>query len=660
MLLELPGAPLKQALLDEGLARDAGGYYANYTLQPQWVVSLKDAPAGAEARFVQCVEDMLKKIADEGLDPAMLQAVISSEEFSSREADYGGMTKGLIYSFAILNCLLYDEKDDPFRYLRYEEDYAWLRKAAEEGYFESLIRRYLLDNSHSSLVVLEPDPGKASRDETALREKLKAYRDSLSPEELGALAAKNEALRIWQEKEETQEEKRCIPQLSRTDLRREVRRQNNCFLQADGLPLIAHPMKTAGIAYAGLYFDARNLRQEDLPWLGLYKSCFAVLSTKEHSYTKLAGLIMEAAGGFSLQLESFDPVDTHEFQPAASLTVKALYEKWPQAISLVREVVRDTLFTEDKRLKEIISELAVDLREKISERGHVAASSRAATYYDSRAYFADLTGGLSFYRFITELEDHFEERKEEIRAGLQHVYAKLFTRDSLLLNLCCEEAQITFMQSLLEAFVRELPSDPKRRLTLPEAKVRREGIMTNGSVGYVALAGSFLDAGPYTGALRVLRSIPSNDYLWQQLRVFGGAYGAMCQFARGGGSYFVSYRDPNLDKTLAVYRRIPEAVRNLAYTREELDGFIISTVGGMDMPLTPAMASTLDFACVRNHLSEELLQKERDEILKCTLETLRGLAPYMEAVIRTDLYCAFSPALQVEEQADLFDETEAL
>ena len=136
--------------------------------------------------------------------------------------------------------------------------------------------------------------------------------------------------------------------------------------------------------------------------------------------------------------------------------------------------------------------------------------------------------------------------------------------------------------------------------------------------------------------------------------------GFFCQFARGGGSYFVSYRDPNLDKTLAVYRRIPEAVRNLAYTREELDGFIISTVGGMDMPLTPAMASTLDFACVRNHLSEELLQKERDEILDCTLETLRGLAPYMEAVIRTDLYCAFSPALQVEEQADLFDETEAL
>ena len=184
--------------------------------------------------------------------------------------------------------------------------------------------------------------------------------------------------------------------------------------------------------------------------------------------------------------------------------------------------------------------------------------------------------------------------------------------------------------------------------------------MTNGAVGFVALAGSWKKAGPYTGALRVLRNILSNDYLWQQLRVLGGAYGATCQFGRGGGTYFASFRDPNLSTTLEVYRQIPEAVRSLELTQEELDGFIISTIGGMDMPLTPATASTLDFTCFRNRLTEEILQKERDEVLDCTLDDLHVLAPYMEAVVRSDLYCAFSPAAQVEAEAALFTETEVL
>ena len=175
------------------------------------------------------------------------------------------------------------------------------------------------------------------------------------------------------------------------------------------------------------------------------------------------------------------------------------------------------------------------------------------------------------------------------------------------------------------------------------------------------MAGSFLSAGPYTGALAVLRSALGAGYLWQNVRVLGGAYGCMCRFPMSGDSFFVSYRDPNIRQTREVYEGIPAWLEQLEIPQEAVDGFIISTVGGgFDSPLTPSMKGSTDFRLWLSGITQEDVQKERDEALACTPETLKGLVPYMKAVLDQDNFCVFGTAVGIDADSELFRSIETL
>ena len=61
----------------------------------------------------------------------------------------------------------------------------------------------------------------------------------------------------------------------------------------------------------------------------------------------------------------------------------------------------------------------------------------------------------------------------------------------------------------------------------------------------------------------------------------------MSSFLRTGDSYFVSYRDPNLAKTNAVYEKIPEYVASFDPDERDMTKYIIGTFGALDTPLNP-------------------------------------------------------------------------
>ena len=155
-LLSAPGAPLKQALIDAGIGKDIMGGFDNSTLQPIFSVVAKNANKEDEEKFVGIIEDTLKKIVKDGLNRKSLLAGINSEEFKFREADYGNFPKGLIYGLSCMDSWLYDD-DEPFLYLKILDVFAALKEKIETGYFEELIQKYLLDNSHKSYVSIEPE-----------------------------------------------------------------------------------------------------------------------------------------------------------------------------------------------------------------------------------------------------------------------------------------------------------------------------------------------------------------------------------------------------------------------------------------------------------------------------------------------------------------------
>ena len=652
VLLNAPGAPLKQALLDAGLAKDAGGGYLNDLRQPVFSISAKEGKEGEKERFLKVVTDCLTDICEKGLNPKSLRAAISNREFQRREADYGGFPKGLVYGLMIMQTWLHEE-DDPFRYLRFEDDFKFLKESISQGYFEQIIREYLLENPHCSLVEMNPEPGKAGKDDAALKEKMKKYKESLSSEEIALLVEQSRELKAYQEEEETPEARACVPKLKKKDIKKQARISVNEESQAGPAKLIYRHLPTAGIAYASLYFNLENIPGEHLPWLGLLKACFATVSTASHDYRDLYDTILENTGGLYFNLESIRNLKG-EWKAYGRVSAKALYDKWPETAALIREICLDSSFAEDKRLTEILGETLINLKQTMIMAGHRAAVQRAASYYSEAALFSELTGGLDFLRFASDLADHFEERKEEAAIMLKQVAGELFTADGMIINLSCEEKAFASLKAILAELAESFPRDPLKRLSLPAFQQKNEGIKTTGAVSYVAHCGSYAKAGPYTGALKVLNSILGMDYLWQNLRVLGGAYGAMSQFGITGHSYLVSYRDPNLRRTEEVYQAIPAYLENLELAEETLESFIISTIGGMDVPYTPSLQGSVDFSNYICGISADFQQKERDEVLSCSLEDLKNLVPYLRAVLADGNICAYGSSIKIEEEKEMF------
>lgn len=157
-----------------------------------------------------------------------------------------------------------------------------------------------------------------------------------------------------------------------------------------------------------------------------------------------------------------------------------------------------------------------------------------------------------------------------------------------------------------------------------------------------------------------MKVILSYDYLWQNIRVKGGAYGCMSSFSRIGEGYLVSYRDPNLEKTLEVYEGVVEYLKNFDVDERDMLKYVIGTISNIDQPMTPATKGERSMNLYMNHVSAEMIEKERKEILEATQEDIRRLADIVTAVLAANQLCVIGSESKIEEQKELFREIKAL
>ena len=250
-LLSAPGAPLKKALLDAGVGKDISGSYDNGVYQPIFSVISKNANVEQKEEFVRVIEDTLKDIVKNGINKKALRAGINYHEFRFREADFGNYPRGLMYGLQLFDSWLYDETK-PFIHMQAIPTFEFLKEQVETGYFEELIQKYLLDNTHGSIVIIKPERGRTARMDKELADKLQAYKDSLSKEEIDALVKATKELEEYQEEESAPEDLAKIPVLGREDISREIAPIYNKELETSGVKLVHHEVETNGIGYTAL------------------------------------------------------------------------------------------------------------------------------------------------------------------------------------------------------------------------------------------------------------------------------------------------------------------------------------------------------------------------------------------------------------------------
>ena len=675
VLLDAPGAPLKQALLDAQIGKDILGSYDSGIYQPVFSIISKNAEGSDRDRFVELIGTTLHEIAERGLDEKAVRAAINSMEFKFREADYGSFPKGLMYGIDIFDSWLYDETK-PFDYLKQLDDFAYLKEQVHTGYFENLIRTYLLDNQHVTLVVVSPKKGLTALMEEAVREKLDAYKASLTDEQLDVLVEKNLKLRAFQETPSTQEELEAIPLLTREDLKREAAPLKTEELDVSCAKLLYHDYQTNGIGYLTLLMDASGVPEEDLPYLAILKGMLCFVDTERYSYSELANEINLNTGGITAGLSLFpDARDDEGLFLALGMQVRTLYEKLPWCFGMIEEILFTSDLTQDKRLLEILRKASSRTLTRLTEAGSATAATRCMGYFSPLYRMNDCFGGITYYETVKDLEEHFAEKKEFLKEKLRSLLTGILSEGRLLVSFTGDRQQLPVvtegMGHLLDRLVSECgnqtlagPTEDGEIFALypPMALARRnEGFRTPGKVQYVARCGNFRHAGyEYTGALRVLRTIMSFDYLWSNIRVVGGAYGCSGSFQRNGDTSFVSYRDPQLKKTIEVYEGIPAYLEAFDVDDRDMTKYVIGTISDMDVPMTPYTAGSRSMNAFLSHVSYERLQQERDEVLSSTQETIRALAPLAKAALDQNYVCVLGNEDRIESEKALFMETRTL
>ncbi|MGN0342526.1 MAG: insulinase family protein [Roseburia sp.] len=661
-LLNAPGAPLRQAILDAGIGKDVMGGFDNSTLQPVFSVVAKNANTKDADRLVQLVDETLRGLVKGGLNQRSLLAGINSSEFRFREADYGNYPKGLIYGLDCMDSWLYDE-EEPFMYLKLLDTYAFLKEQVKEGYFEQLIDTYLLKNTHKSVVCIEPKKGLNARLEEKLAEKMARYKESLTPEQVGQLAESTRQLKQYQEEPSSREDLEKIPLLKRTDLRKQASPFHYSCRQIDGIPVIHTNVNTNGILYLNFLFDTAHVAAEDVEYLGILKAVLGFVDTEKYGFSQLADEINLVTGGMASKIQVY--VDINDYTKISykfEVRVKILYEKLEEALDLVLQILKTSSLTDEKRLHEILAQAKSRLQMSLSSAGHSVSAMRAMSYFSPVADYNDRVGGIALYRKVSDVEEHFAERYDDLSKKLAQLMADIFQKKNLTVACTADEDGYQLLSSKLTDFAESLPCvEIKEGTTALTCKKKNEGFMDASKVQYVSRAGNFVQKGySYTGLLRILKVMLGYDYLWINVRVKGGAYGCMSGFHRNGDSFFCSYRDPNLGKTNEIYEGIPEYLRAFQADERDMTKFIIGTVSDMDVPLMPAAQGERSVSAVFSNVTYEDIQRERDEILNAQPEHMRGLADMMEAILQQDCLCVIGAEENLKAEQELFDTLEAL
>ncbi|MCR5824076.1 MAG: insulinase family protein [Lachnospiraceae bacterium] len=661
-LFGAPGAPVKKALIDAGIGDEVFDYYDGGVLQPYFTVNVKNAKPGLTDKFVEVIRTALKKCADEGISQNTINAAINIQEFKYREADFGGYPKGLMYGITAMSTWLYND-NMVFDNMRMGEAYAELRKKVGTSWFEDIIREYFLDSKHGAVLTVLPKVGLNKEKSDALAKKLASYKASLSKDELKKLIDDTAKLKKYQSEPSSEEDTKKIPLLEISDIKKEGKDFNNEKILPYLGNVVWHDYDTNGIAYIRLGFKVDCLSSEELVYATLLNDSLAVVDTDKHGYGELNDEINMYTGGIHSNMDYYvDYNDYKKYTPFLFLNGSCLYGQIDKTFELMREIISGSKYNDVKRNKEIFLENKSGMESRLMGNGTAIASIRLRAYDSESGVFDDSVNGVGYYRGLKKIVEDYDKNADAVAEKIKEVAGKIFTRENLIVSIISDKDGADRCTKGIESIYDVLPSRKQAEALKLRVAVKNEGFKTPGTVQYVCRGGNFKKAGfDRSGVMNVLTSTLSYGYLWNEVRVKGGAYGAWMRLSMDSGfAYMGSYRDPNLRQTNEIFEKLPEYLEKFEADEREMTKAVIGTFGKIDSPLTPRQMGERAFNAYVCGRTFEDVMKERNEALNCTVQDLRNVAPLIRSILDQKLMCTIGSASAVDECKDLFKDVESI
>ena len=659
LLLGSSASPLRKALITSELGSEViGGGFDDNRADTIFAVGLKGTEPEYENKVLALIDSTLLDLAENGIEEDMVRSAVNSIDFRLREANFGGFPKGIVYNIQALGSWLYDK--NPFTHLRFEKVMRKIKKRMHEGYFEDLIRRYLIENNHRSILVAVPKPGLGKKLEARERKILKTVKGKLSADAIDNLIAETKKLQELQLTPDSPEALAALPSLEIQDVPKEIEKYPLEIKNQGDSKILFHDLFTNDIAYIQIGFNTHSVPDEMIPYISLLGTLVLGMGTGRHSYTEISKLIGMHTGGIrTSHFSSATVQDRYQVLSYIFFSGKALLEKVDSLFDIFDELLGDSSFDDHKRLVEIIRSAKSDMEDSIVPHGNHYVLSRLQSYQSRLGQFDELTDGITYYRFLEQLLERVEKDPGEVADRFRQVAERVFTRKNAFFNITATQKDYRKIEKRIGGTV-DILSDKDWNVEEWNLKAvpLNEGFLTASNVQHVGKGANLYNLGfKYSGKFEVLKALLRTGFLWDRVRVHGGAYGSSNAFDFFTGDYsLLSYRDPNLAETLEVYDEVADFLNHLELPSEELTKIIIGCVGKMDPPLTPDLkgkASMIDHLTGRTH---EMKQKFREELLSTRIEDLKGYAPLFEKIRDGGHICALGNEDKLKKSKSIFSQ----
>jgi len=655
ILLGMPGSPLRKALIDSNYGEDVAGEGLSSELRQMYFsTGLKGIDPENADQIENLILETLTELVKKGIDTRTVEAAQNSIEFILRENNTGNYPRGLVLMLRALTTWLYG--DDPLALVAFEAPLESVKKEISRNgsFFEGLIDRYLLKNPHRTHLLLKPDPDLAKKEASAERGRLDKVRAAMSAADLEGVRRNSEKLKAMQETPDPPEALVTIPTLKLSDLSRVNKMIPLARFQEQEAEILYHDLFTSGIAYLDLGFNLHSLPQNYLPYVPLFGRALLEMGTDEEDFVSLSLRISRKTGGIHPSFHASVVKDSKAGTAWLFLRGKAMMAQTADLLAILRDVLLAVRLDNQTRFRQIVLEAKARVERAVIPAGHQMVNLRLRAPFNEADWAAEQMKGISYLHFLRKLAKSVEENWSAVHQDLEEVRGILVKRSALLFNVTMDERGWRQFQPQVRELLHQVPDSPLKTVPWdPERNTDLEGMTIPAQVNYVGKGADLYATGYFFhGSAHVISRYLRNAWLWEKVRVQGGAYGAFCLLDRLTGILtFVSYRDPNLFKTLEVFDASAQYLKNLKLSDDELTKAIIGTVGDIDQYQLPDAKGYTSMVRYLSKETDEDRQRMREEVLSTTIKDFRSFGEVLDAATQTELVKVLGSQTAIEEAA---------
>lgn len=635
---------MKKNIIDAGLGEDVELSLYNGIQQPWAVLTIRNTDENKYEELKHMIRTSIEQLVKNGLNHEELIATLNQMEFKYREKHEPA---GLMYGERAMYSWLYD--GDIALYLKQGPLFESLRKKVNEGYFEQLLEEFLLDEEHLQTVIVTPSH-EAGKDRLAREEKKLEDAKQSWGTKVEEYVSMNDNLDRWQEAEDIPEALARLPKLCLDDINPKPVEFPTETKEIHGVPVLVHP-KEDGIVYMNLYFNMAGITREHLPSVGFWSTLLGNLRTKNYTLSQLQEMMKRDLGDFNIVLDAYSQQDSPDkCYPVVAVMISALQQNIHKVVPILKDILFDTLF-EKETILPLLKQDNESFRQELINAGHGDAMRRASAHESAEGTFREFVGGYESGKYEKQLEDHYDDMVETFIQECEMYSDVLFSKARVTISVTGEESMDTVNEviSVLHNYDAN-----KAMVHYPLLEEAKQSLVIPAGIAYGAMSVNLSRHDiTFDPCITVISHILTYDWLWNEVRVKGGAYGTGFVASKNGNVGFYSYRDPSPMNLVKAAQGTADFLIQASQSDIALDQMIIGSIASGEPLLSPASKVRIADSLYFQGVQYEERVRNRKKILAMKKEDLQKYGEMLSKVIPDSSICVIGSKEKIEECKEL-------